>query len=335
MFKSEIAALMLSVAAPDCAYISESHAVLENAYLAGQLVHAEEMTSALLRCDDIDPGDELRLRLRLFKIHDRVGLHTNSRPVKKAKKALDSAESLRAKLSAKDKGLLTLGWAEYYYRAEMQQRSFSKASKYAVEAEQIFDALHDKHGQADAVHRQGLIRFQQRRIDGDNALTEARQLFDRSLALDLAGGARLIFCGDYNRHIGFIENEYGNEPAVLAHFEKSLECRRQAGAMDQAMFALQSLASTKLRGGDAQGSLNLLLEALLIAERIPSPMMRMQVAKSAGDTYLVMGKIAAACTAYETSLSASLELSSVFFADTAQGLLSEHCEGSARKQRVP
>ncbi len=86
----------------------------------------------------------------------------------------------------------------------------------AEEAGRLFRQAGDLHGEADAVHKEGLIHFQR----GEHG--PARELFDRSLELDLEGGERLLFCGDYQRHVGFIHLRQGDPSAALPYFERSL-----------------------------------------------------------------------------------------------------------------
>ena len=113
----------------------------------------------------------------------------------------------------------------------------------------------DKHGQADAVHRLGLIHFQRRANDPETELALARKLYDQSLVLDKEGGARKWFCGEYGRHVGYIyyvRNEYEE---AIPHFEDSLRCRVEAGAVDAAIFAAQTLGSTLVRADRAEEAL--------------------------------------------------------------------------------
>ena len=146
--------------------------------LQGRLSEALEI--AILQLESAEPQTALQLHLELAKIHDRIGLHTNTRPVAAALQNIESAALLAADLDAAARADVDLAYAEYFYRAEMTDRVFEMASQYAENALTACEALQDFHCQADAVHRQGLIQLQQRQLDTAQELF----MFIESLRLD-------------------------------------------------------------------------------------------------------------------------------------------------------
>jgi hypothetical protein len=68
------------------------------------------------------------------------------------------------------------------YRAEMNARQFPSATEHARRAVELYRRLGDRHGEAEAVHRLGLIELQRRNLGA------ARLLFEESRELDVAGG---------------------------------------------------------------------------------------------------------------------------------------------------
>ena len=205
--------------------------------LQGKLEQAGMLIEQAISDPASTPADRVALHLELARIHDRIGLHHNSRPVAAALKQLEQARALSGGLGAAASAAIELGFADYHYRAEMQARKFTVAEAHARRAIDQFAAIGDGHGHADAVHRLGLIEMQR------GELEKARQLFDRSLQLDETAGARLVFRGEYERHVGFVLYLSGEVLASVPYFRRSLDARQKAGAVDTAIFASQSLAS--------------------------------------------------------------------------------------------
>jgi tetratricopeptide (TPR) repeat protein len=232
--------------------------------LSGDLDLAAARVAQAMQAEPLTPRLELDLRLELARIHDRRGLHEDSRPVRAALAEITRADGLAAKLGTAAAAAVALAFAEYYYRAEMAERDFTRATAEAEKALELFVATGDYHGQAEAVHRLGLIQLQRRELD------RALALFDESLRLDERGGARVFFRGEYERHAGFVY-WLRDEPAdAVPYFRRSLKCRLQAGAIDASLFAAISLASALERTGDPEEARQHLLYALRIANEIGS-----------------------------------------------------------------
>lgn len=213
---------------------------------------------------DARGADAVALHLEMAKIEDRGGLHNNTRPVAAALQHIEAADSLADDLGAHVHALVDLAYAEYFYRAEMADRDFAQATYYAEQALQTMQTLDDFHGQADAVHRLGLINLQTRELD------KAQTLFEESLRLDRIDGERLLLRADYERHVGFVYYLRGEYSEALPFFERSLDYRLRAGATDPAMFAAISLASTLVDVGRAEQALPHLKYAAERAEEIDS-----------------------------------------------------------------
>jgi tetratricopeptide (TPR) repeat protein len=162
--------------------------------------------------------------------------------------ALAAGQSLEEIRALRLRGELpqALALADYYYRAEMDGRIFEHAFGHAEAAIQAFSQLEDRHGQADAVHRLGLIHLQRRE------LLTAGLLFEESLLLDRLAGERAFFRGEYERHMGFVISLQGNNESALPYFERSLQFRMEAGAIDASMFAAITLASALIELGRAE-----------------------------------------------------------------------------------
>lgn len=232
--------------------------------LEGELSAALDRAETVLAKNSVDPDVRLRVHLELARIHDRIGLHTNTRPVEAALLHMRSAETIAGDLDEHAKAQVELALAEYFYRAEMPQRLFERASEHAVTASRMLHALGDHHGEAEAVHRLGLIALQKRELE------LAEEYFDESLRLDRLGGERKFFRGEYERHVGFVKYLGGDAAASLPYFERSLDCRIRAGAIDASMFAAISLGATLVELRRFAAARINLRYALTIAARIDS-----------------------------------------------------------------
>ena len=219
--------------------------------LQGRL--SDALIAAASQLDGADKQTAFELHLEMAKIHDRVGLHDNTRPVAAALQNVDLAAAIADDLDALARAEVDLAYAEFYYRAEMSERVFAEASTRARTARDTFASLDDYHGQADAVHRLGLIRLQQ------GELRAAHELFDESLELDRTAGERALLRADYERHVGYVYALQDAFAVALPYFERSLEFRVNAGAVDASMFAAISLASALVeigRGDEARPHLD-------------------------------------------------------------------------------
>lgn len=243
---------------------------IRKARLAGNLSEAREAANSLLKSSDV--ATAVHLHLELAKIHDRVGLHTNTRPVETALEHISIADTLAQELDGKARAHVELAYAEYFYRAEMSGRVFATAKRHANTALAACAELEDTYCQADAVHRLGLIHLQRRELD------QALELFEESLRIDRIAGERLLLRADYERHAGFVFFLRDEYETALPYFERSLEYRTKAGATDPAMFAEISLASTLEYLGRDDEARTHLESASYIADHIESDTGRARVA---------------------------------------------------------
>jgi tetratricopeptide (TPR) repeat protein len=87
---------------------------------------------------------------------------------------------------------------------------------------------------------------------GTAVLLTAGLLFEESLLLDRLAGERAFFRGEYERRMGFVISLQGNNESALPYFERSLQFRMEAGAIDASMFAAITLASALIELGRAE-----------------------------------------------------------------------------------
>lgn len=264
--------------------------------LLGALDEAQRLATVALDCPGLEPEFGVALHLELARIHDRVGLHHNSRPVPTALEHIEQAVALETNPDLSTSAALELGQADYHYRAEMSAREFPTAIRHAEAAIRLFREAGDARGEADAVHRLGLIHFQRRELE------RARQLFDRSLELDDEAGSRAFFRGEYHRHIAFVYFVSDDVEAAIPHFQKSLRYRKDAVAIDASLFAAVSLGSALVDAGRAPEAVEPLLYALMIAEKIDSPAGKSRAGLVLGKMYEALGDPGSARQAYAMTL---------------------------------
>lgn len=233
--------------------------------LQGKLDDARRIAERELKAGAKDHQVVIELHLELARIRDRIGLHTNTRPVAAALEHIEAAQSLVDVPNLAGGAAVELALANYYYRAEMAGRKFPLATIHARQAIALFRQLADKSGEADAVHRLGLIKFQ------SGKMLEARKLFEESLTLDRAGANRVWFRGEYERHVGFVLQMSGSRAAAIPYFKRSLEARLEAGAIDASMFAALTLAESEIAHGDLSDAARNAEYALTVSEMISSP----------------------------------------------------------------
>ena len=233
--------------------------------LHGELETAQLLLAAEIDAANVSPDQRIQQHLEMARILDRIGLHQNTRPVAEALAHIELAAELLDSASEFSKASVELAYAIYYYRAEMRGHEFAKAEEYGRRANMLYAAIGDGHGQADAVHLLGLIKFYRQKLD----LAEA--LFEESLRLDISAGERTFFRGEYERHVGFVAYQRRDIEGAVRHFERSLEARLEAGAIDASMFAAISLASALIELDRPEEAKPHLDYALAIAQRIGSP----------------------------------------------------------------
>lgn len=236
-----------------------------NLRLQGNLDDARRIAERELETGIQDQQVVIELHLELARIFDRIGLHTNTRPVAAALEHIEAAQSLVDVQNLAGDAAVELALANYYYRAEMAGREFQIATGHARRAIGLFRKLADKSGEADAVHRLGLIKFQ------SGKMQEARELFEESLTLDKAGANRMWFRGEYERHVGFVIQMSGDTVAAIPYYKRSLEARLEAGAIDASMFAALTLAESELTHGELRDAARNAEYALTVSEKIDSP----------------------------------------------------------------
>jgi tetratricopeptide (TPR) repeat protein len=309
--------LALSFPAECVAQESELPAAVRMVRWRGDLDEAQRLVEEALGSGSLDPGVEVRLRLELARIHDRIGLHWNARPVPEALAQVDSAAAINDGTDPRIDAEIELMRAELEYRAGNVTRDFGRATDHIRTAIELYQTLGDRHGEAEAVHRLGLIHLQ----SGD--LDTARDLFDQSLDLDRADGERLYFTGEYERHMGLVELRLGNTQGSIPHFERSLSARRQVGAIDASLFAARILAAALVDVGRAEEAQPHLLYAMTVAERLNSPMGRARINLVLGRYHELRGDREAARIAFEAAILVANSIGSSSIASQAAAAIDE------------
>ena len=263
--------------------------------LAGELSDALALAERALACDDLTADTDVELWVEAARIHDRFGLHRNTRPVAAALDAIDAAAAV-AGAGPVSRALVELAYADYHYRAGIPEGEFARSRRHGEAAVRLYEQAGDLHGQADAVHKLGLMAMQ----EGD--LAAARRLFDRSLELDRAGGARPWFCGEYERHVAMVDDRAGDLAAALPRYRRSLACRLEAGAIDASLFAAVSLGSALVRAGRPAAAAAPLAYAAELADRLDSTVGGMYADLALGRLHEALGELAAARAAFARAL---------------------------------
>ena len=120
-----------------CAFLGaaeETNPVLEvrELRLRGALDEARMLAEAKIGL--VDARREIELRLELARIHDRIGLHQNTRPVAAAFAQIEAADSVARRAGMLPSPEIELAQADYYYRAEMSERESPTATIHAHSA---------------------------------------------------------------------------------------------------------------------------------------------------------------------------------------------------------
>jgi len=270
--------------------------------LQGDLAAAQRLAESTLRDTNLSPSSIVLAHLELARIEDRRGLHYRKRPVPAAWAHLQAATVALPDGNQDLAAQLMMGKADYYYRAEMVERQFAQTSVFAQRAADAFEALGDWHGQADAVHKQGLIALQQRE------LVVAQRLFDQSLALDERAGQRDFLVAEYERHTAFVKLFSGDRQAAIPHLVRSLALRRRVGAIDPSLFAALTLAGTLLDVGEPERAQAPLLYAQTVASKLDSPFARANLGWQLGRYYHATQQWDAARIAWEGAIKAGQEI---------------------------
>lgn len=270
---------------PLCADIAAVVAGVENDARQGRLQEALATAEGGLSCPHATVDERITLHLKMSAIHDRIGLHNNSRPVAAALKSIEYASDLAPRASPESRAAIALATARYYYRAEAPDSDYPMARASVRDALARFEELGDPHGRADAVHLTGLMHLQRRELE------RARDYFERSLALEQrAESPRPVFLADYERHVGFVDQLSGDWAAAIERFERSFAIRRNNGLKDQAMFAAVSLASALLSGGHVADADAPLQFALATAAELDSAAGRARAGRVLVELYKQLGE---------------------------------------------
>jgi tetratricopeptide (TPR) repeat protein len=283
--------------------------------LAGKFDQAIEVVEQSLKKLELSADQEVLLRLELARIHDRVSLHWNTRPSSAALRELERAQELAEVVNNGTRAALEAQWAAYYYRAETAKLDFVQAVSHARRAQELYAGIGDKHGEADVVHLMGLFHFQKRE------LKSAQELFDKSLELDKAGGAREFFLGEYHRHVGYLDYFAGNIEDAVPHFEKSVAYRKHVGAIDPEMFAAWTLGAVLIEAGRLDEAEKHLGDALVIAERLNSPVGISRVTIAVGQLHEARSDFMQAIPAYRRALASAESVNYISVANFAREAL--------------
>ena len=295
--------LMTQAASPGCADMSALIASVDRQFKEGELELAASEAHEALSCPNATAEDRVTLHLKLAGIHDREGLHNNSRPVRAALTSIEAASESADPADSKSQAAINLARARYYYRSESPDSGYPVSRKFAREALVLFEELGDLHGQADSVHLTGLFHLQRRELD------QALAYFERSLALEVRSeAARPIMLGDYERHVGFIHQFRGDLGQAIENFERSFVIRRDNGLTDQAMFAAISLGRALVSDNRAEEARAPLDFALKTAEVLQSPEGRVRAGMALGQMHEQLGNREPAIEAYQSTLSAAREI---------------------------
>lgn len=279
--------------------------------LAGCLEEATVLAQTGLAAPGTDPSVAIGLYIELARIQDRFGLHNNTRPVARASAYADSAWArLPADNGEMSTAVLSLR-PELAYRAEMDT-DFPETVDFASRALALYRSLGDLHGEAEAANRLGLVALQRDR------LREARQLFEESCRLDETAGARPFFQGEYERHIAFVELFEGKLDAARPQLQRSLELRRQSGAIDTAMFAANSLASALVDLGRPEDALEPLHYTVTLALSLDSQVGTARNSLVSGRLHAALGNEYAARLAFDEAIRIAQSVGSMGIADQAR-----------------
>ena len=321
-----MATLFLSVATSAHKQEGDELVRIRELRLEGALADARVLAEQKLAAGPLNPDLEIDLHLELARIHDRIGLHQNTRPVAAALPQIEAAAATTTDLAPLAQAKIELAKANYYYRAEMRAREFTVATAHADRAIELYRELGDKHGEADAVHRRGLTHFQRREYE------PARERFDRSLELDESAGERATLRGDYERHVGFIYVLEGDLAASIPYFERSLAFRREAGAIDASLFAASTLASALVDVERLEEARRHLLYAMMVAEKLDSPTGKARSGLVLGQMYEAPGDDAAARIAFEMTLGVAESIGYASIAQQSRAALERLASKGAGRQ---
>jgi tetratricopeptide (TPR) repeat protein len=260
--------------------------------LQGELSAARGLAEKAAACTALAPEVRVALYLELAAVLDREALHRNTL-APEALQQIEAAAALVPDPAPATAARIELARAEYHYRAEERKGFYPLALLHAEQAVRSFQEAGDRHGEADAVHRLGLVRLKRGEID------EARTLFERALELDDGAGSRPFFRGEHDRYAGFVLYAGGDVEAALPLFESSRGYYRQAGAVDESLFAAITYASALIDAGRPGEAPEPLVYALMVAEKLDSPAGKSRTLLTLGEMYEKLEDPPSATQAYE------------------------------------
>lgn len=283
--------------------VTELRREVEQLRRAGCLEDAIGRLREFLSTPSRAPAEEFAVRIVMARLLDRHGLHHGTRPTPAARAQLDSARWVAGHgPAAEQTAALELALAEHWYGDGLANGDFTVSLDHAERARRRFREIGDAHGEAEAVHRLGLIAFQQQQAERAASLLELADSLDRSV------GTRVEFQADLVRHVGFLHQVRGDSMAALQAFRGSLELRRFDGTIDGVMFAALTLASWELRLGHVAAARKAILPAIAIAERLRSPVGTIRAYQLLGELLEHDGDRPAAAAAYGVALDAAVAI---------------------------
>ena len=286
-----------------CEDMSALIAGVEGYFEEGKLEVAISQAEMALSCTNANNEERITLYLELSRIHDRKGLHNNTRPVDATLSSIVSASELADQADLAAQAAINLAKARFYYRSENPDSDYPSSRAFARAALILFEKLGDFHGQADIVHLTGLFHLQRQELD------EAQAYFEHSLALEIESGkVRPVMLADYERHMGFVYQLSGDLGQAIQNFERSFVIRRDSGLTDQAMFAATSLGRALISGDRAEEAEAPLDFALKTAEELDSPEGRARAGLALGQMHDQLGNREAAIKAFEAAIVAARQI---------------------------
>jgi len=284
---------------PMCEDIPAAIETVDTLRYEGRLDRAIREVDMTFACEELTTPDKVTLHLRLATIHDRKGLHHNTRPVRAALQEIMTAQSLAAENDLPSQAAIKLALARYYYRAEMAERKFTLAEDYATDASKRFAALGDSRGEADAAHLLGLVHFQRGQMEhAEYYFGESLRLEGKAARDNPGSGARPELMSDFARHMAFVYDATGQPQQALEYYRDALRIRRDGGLVDASMFAAVSYANALIEADRADEAGEFIADALRIADRINSPVGEMRALATRAKEREALGDPAAAVADY-------------------------------------
>lgn len=166
-------------------------------------------------------------------------------------------------------------------------------------------------GQAAMLNSIGSFHLTQQRTGAARAeLTEAAQLFKE---VGDEHGTALA-----NRDLAYLDRLSGQLGDAIRRYEQVLAVFRRLGDRIAAAYALHSLAQVRLELNEPDSAKGLLTEALMLCQGVPCGRIEAQVLHRLGEAHLATGKLAAAVSAFERSLTITSNIGDIVGQSYAQ-----------------